>query len=282
MAMMRIPRMVRPGEASDGETLVFDEDTIARISAANAPRKSTPVEDYADKMSSIDERSRARQMTQAERMRNLGTQTAFPLAEAPPTAPAAEAPDSYFGDMRRPSRTAPKTSPRSPLKKGVYNNDAVGMVQRNLNDIAEVFGDMSMNVGAVDNDFGRNTENAVRSFQARFNLPVTGVVDNATRQKIDSVRQSYVQEQNPNLHDVGSPAAETMLAAASSFTPEVINSLVTGNIITGRLANELMARQTDKPLRRGDRPGMVMEEVEIRGELPGQADTPVKPSSPSS
>jgi peptidoglycan hydrolase-like protein with peptidoglycan-binding domain len=278
MAKMRSPMYAFGGGSSAGETLTFDEDSIARISAANAPRKATPVEDYADKMSSIDEQSRARQMTQAERMRNMGTQTAFPLAKAPPMSPAAEAPDSYYGDMRRPNRTAPKTSPRSPLKKGVYNNDAVGMVQRDLNDIAEVFGDMSMNVGAVDNDFGGNTENAVRSFQARFNLPVTGVVDNATRQKIDSVRQRYVQEKNRDLHDVGSPAAEAMLAMASSFPPNVINSLVTGNVITGRLANELMARQTDKPLRRGDRLGMIMDEVEITGELPEQVGVPVKRS----
>lgn len=45
----------------------------------------------------------------------------------------------------------------------------------------------SLNVFPIDSVFGANTENAVRNFQTFYGLPVTGVVDEATWNKLRSV-----------------------------------------------------------------------------------------------
>lgn len=52
----------------------------------------------------------------------------------------------------------------------------------------------TVNSTAVDGSFGQSTEAAVRSFQSTYGLPVTGVVDRATYDRLESVYRGFVAE----------------------------------------------------------------------------------------
>lgn len=88
-----------------------------------------------------------------------------------------------------PQRSAPKkpsTGGAMPLKKGTYNNDTVRALQVSLGDIAKASGLTQLDPGAADADFGGKTESAIKAFQEEFGLDVTGMVDDATLEAIQS------------------------------------------------------------------------------------------------
>ena len=62
------------------------------------------------------------------------------------------------------------------LAKGTYNSSRVEELQKML----------GFTGNAVDGDFGGNTESAVKEFQKKHGLPVTGIVDDATWAKLVS------------------------------------------------------------------------------------------------
>jgi len=84
------------------------------------------------------------------------------------------------------------SAPRSTLKKGVYNNDAVRALQVSLADIAAATNLTQLDPGAADADFGGNTERAVKAFQKEFGLDVTGVADDATVKAIQAKRSEIM------------------------------------------------------------------------------------------
>lgn len=110
----------------------------------------------------------------------------------------ATAPDSYFGTMSITERMKPAaTSGTTPvLKRGKFNSDAVRALQIGLQDIATYAKDSSFDPGAADSDFGKNTENAVKAFQKKMGLAVTGVADQDTLDRIRMVRAG-MQDDDP-------------------------------------------------------------------------------------
>jgi peptidoglycan hydrolase-like protein with peptidoglycan-binding domain len=94
------------------------------------------------------------------------------------------------GDTRITERMQPAaTSDTTPvLKRGKFNSDAVRALQIGLQDVAAYADDSSLDPGAIDSDFGKNTENAVKAFQKRMGLAVTGVADQDTLDRLYMAR----------------------------------------------------------------------------------------------
>jgi peptidoglycan hydrolase-like protein with peptidoglycan-binding domain len=99
----------------------------------------------------------------------------FPMPPKPGMPKAEAAPESNFGEMSVTERTKPPS-----LTRGTFNNDDVRALQSSLKDISAFMGDKSLDPGTVDADFGGNTKSAVKAFQNRFGLEVTGVADAKT------------------------------------------------------------------------------------------------------
>lgn len=97
--------------------------------------------------------------------------TAVPVVQAPPRAPAPTPVPAA------PATTPPKPpAPRVLLRPG-QTGPAVRALQARLRQIAWFSGD-------VTDTFGPKTEEAVRGFQAKRGLPVTGSVDAVTRERL--------------------------------------------------------------------------------------------------
>ncbi len=93
----------------------------------------------------------------------------------------------YYGDDIDIVRNAPvadieESYPGTPLAVGVAGND-VSVIQRQLNRISRNYPAIPR-ISNTDGLFDAQTENAVRTFQEIFDLPVTGTVDKATWYKI--------------------------------------------------------------------------------------------------
>ncbi|MDR1564942.1 MAG: peptidoglycan-binding protein [Oscillospiraceae bacterium] len=81
--------------------------------------------------------------------------------------------------------------PGSPLSIG-SRGQSVTAIQNYLNRIRKAY-PLIPQVSPVDGVYGTNTANAVRTFQSIFNLPQTGVVDNATWYKISYLYASVTK-----------------------------------------------------------------------------------------
>jgi hypothetical protein len=134
----------------------------------------------------------------------VGSFSGTPKAEA--------APDDYFGTMRISEVSRAPVTSRS-LKRGTFNNDDVRALQFSLKDISAFMGDKSLDPGAVDSDFGGNTENAVKAFQSRFGLEPTGVVDADTMGVIRGVQTELAMGRMDKSGTFGAGPA-----AAADFT----------------------------------------------------------------
>lgn len=93
----------------------------------------------------------------------------------------------YYGDdieivRNAPVRTDTPSYPGFPISLGFVGNET-RTIQVQLNRIARNYPAIPK-IGDVSGDFDYATEEAVRTFQEVFNLPVTGVVDKATWNKI--------------------------------------------------------------------------------------------------
>lgn len=94
---------------------------------------------------------------------DLGPPRVEVAVPSPPSPPA----DSPFG--------------AGPVMLGMgAKGEAVRLLQTTLNESVEPSPNLN-----VDGDFGPETEKAVRQFQAKHNLEESGVVDDATRKKLD-------------------------------------------------------------------------------------------------
>lgn len=134
----------------------------------------------------------------------VGSFSGTPKAEA--------APDDYFSTMRISEVSRAPVTSRS-LKRGTFNNDDVRALQFSLKDISAFMGDKSLDPGAVDSDFGGNTENAVKAFQSRFGLEPTGVVDADTMGVIRGVQTELAMGRMDKSGTFGAGPA-----AAADFT----------------------------------------------------------------
>ena len=141
--------------------------------------KDDPVGDYNETKAGLDEAIMSYQSGET-----VSTGEVFPVVRG--GAKAEAAPESYFGEMSITERAKPAKS--ADLARGTFNNDDVRALQSSLKDISAFMGDKSLDPGTVDADFGGNTENAVKSFQNRFGLEVTGVVDSDTMNAIRSTQ----------------------------------------------------------------------------------------------
>lgn len=147
------------------------------------------------------------------------------------------------------------SAPRSPLKKGVYNNDDVRALQVSLADIAAATNLTQLDPGAADADFGGNTERAVKAFQKKFGLDVTGVADDATVKAIQA-KQSELMMGGASPDRMGEssvapvPPAPRVKVGSSGFTSmlnanlshEQIDALRAARVIGHDIAEALKAK----------------------------------------
>lgn len=80
----------------------------------------------------------------------------------------------------------------TPLENGA-NGEEVEALQQKLTDLG-------YDLGTVDGDYGRKTQSAVRSFQLNNDLPLTGVADAATLERMNSTE---AQRFDPNKSEFG-------------------------------------------------------------------------------
>ena len=92
---------------------------------------------------------------------------------------------------KAPLAKAPAAAP-SMLSRGVFNNNDVRRLQTDLKDIAAALKLPELDPGAVDGDFGKNTETALMKLQESLGLEQTGVADDALRARILEIRQDAV------------------------------------------------------------------------------------------
>ena len=96
-----------------------------------------------------------------------------------------------------PSAAPSPTPTPSVLKKGV-NGDAVRDLQRKLRSLGFYKGD-------VDGDFGVNTENAVKRFQAQYGLTVDGIAGSRTLQALSNAKYTAAPTYTPTPKPTSAP-----------------------------------------------------------------------------
>ena len=168
--------------------------------------KDDPVGDLEELKSELDMASRNPD--------SIATVTAggmFPMPPRPGMPKAEAAPESYFGEMSVTERTKPAS-----LTRGTFNNDNVRALQSSLKDISAFMGDKSLDPGAVDADFGGNTEAAVKAFQNRYGLEVTGVADSDTLGEIRRIQADLAMGEKKK---VGPQDLAGMKTAGVPMTP---------------------------------------------------------------
>lgn len=155
--------------------------------------KDDPVGDYNETKSALDDAISSYQSAET-----VSTGEMFPVVRG--GAKAEAAPESYFGEMSITERMKPAKAAApaagAGLAKGMFNNDDVRALQVGLLDIAAYSGDDTINPGDIDSDFGQNTENAVKAFQRKMGIDVTGVADDETISRMQMVRAG-MQDDTP-------------------------------------------------------------------------------------
>lgn len=130
----------------------------------------------------------------------------------------------YYGDdiyivNDAPIRINAPSYPGAPVLPGSGGND-VQALQVRLNRISRNY-PIIPKIQPVDGVFGATTEAAVRQFQQVFNLPVTGIVDRATWNKIN-----YIYVSVKRLSELDSEGVS--LSEASQQFPEILREGMTG------------------------------------------------------
>lgn len=108
------------------------------------------------------------------------------------------------------------TTPAPTLEKGAKGPEVEALQQR--------LTDLGYDLGTVDGDYGRMTERAVRSFQLNNDLPLTGVADATTQERVNSPE---AKAPDPNkrefpIYEPGSPEQIALFedAARQAGLPE--------------------------------------------------------------
>lgn len=65
----------------------------------------------------------------------------------------------------------------TPQNQTYFDKDTISFVQNKLNEL-------DYNAGVVDGIYGPKTKNAIQKFQKKFDIPVSGVVDQITLNKL--------------------------------------------------------------------------------------------------
>ncbi len=130
----------------------------------------------------------------------------------------------YYGNdidivKNAPVMTNTPSYPGVELRLGTFGND-VRTIQVQLNRISRNYPAIPK-ISAVDGTFGVQTENAVRKFQEVFNLPQTGVVNQATWYKIAYIytsvkRLAELNSEGLNLSEVEKQFEENLVPGMQS------------------------------------------------------------------
>ncbi|MGN0612917.1 MAG: peptidoglycan-binding protein [Porcipelethomonas sp.] len=157
----------------------------------------------------------------------------------------------YYGDdidivTDAPVMTNTPSYPGIELRLGSFGND-VRTIQVQLNRISRNYPAIPK-ISSVDGAFGVETENAVKEFQNIFNLPQTGVVDEATWYKIayiyvsvkklaelnsegvslEEVKKQYAEELVPGMQDQQVKTLQYFLAVIGAYYDAVQPVEITG------------------------------------------------------
>ena len=146
--------------------------------------------------------------------------------------------------MKRVSAAKAPAAAPSMLSRGVFNNNDVRRLQTDLKDMAAALNIPELDPGAVDGDFGKNTETALKELQGRLGMEQTGVADEALRSKIFEIRQDSLLLDRPALD--GSPSEVEVTATEETVSP------MRGVGVTGKMLSRIPATAKQEPL--ADRP----------------------------
>ena len=141
--------------------------------------------------------------------------------------------------MKRVSAAKAPAAAPSMLRRGVFNNNDVRRLQTDLKDLAAALNIPELDPGAVDGDFGKNTEAALKELQGRLGMEQTGVADEALRAQIFEYRKDAVL---PG----GSPSEVEVAATEETVSP------MRGVGVTGKMLSRIPATAEQKQL--ADRP----------------------------
>ena len=141
--------------------------------------------------------------------------------------------------MKRVSAAKAPAAAPSMLRRGVFNNNDVRRLQTALKDLAAALNIPELDPGAVDGDFGKNPEAALKELQGRLGMEQTGVADEALRAQIFEYRKDAVL---PG----GSPSEIEVAATEETVSP------MRGVGVTGKMLSRIPATAEQKQL--ADRP----------------------------
>jgi len=161
-------------------------------------REEDPAASYEDTKSGMREAAGARELEARKTLSEgadalLGKLESDEAARRAPRAAALRDVEMALPGAKKAAAAPAKPAAASmTLRRGVFNNNDVRRLQTDLKDLAAALKMPELDPGAVDGDFGGNTEKALKALQMQLGMKPTGTADAALRDRVFELRKDAV------------------------------------------------------------------------------------------